>query len=285
MKTIVITGATSGIGFAVARDFAKMGWAVFGVGRNGETCAAASQALLALHPGAAIRFFPCDLSKQAEVVRLGDTLRSVLDADCAGKLDALVNNAGCVRSYYTTTEDGYETVFAVNHLAAFLLTRQLMPALIAAHGRVLVTSSQSHRGVKIRWNDVMLTGGYRPLFAYQQSKLCNLLFALECNRRFAAQSVRCYGVDPGLVNTGIGEKNTSGVVRLFWRLHRKSGTAAETAAKTYAYLVTADSPEALYYGQSQPRRYSAQVNEQNAARLWALSETLCGDTFSGKVGL
>jgi NAD(P)-dependent dehydrogenase (short-subunit alcohol dehydrogenase family) len=279
MKTIVITGATSGIGYAVCRAFAQMGWAVLGVGRNEETCAAGAQALLAEYPAAAVRFFPCDLSKQAEVVRLGEAIQGALDAEYEGKLDALVNNAGCVRSYYTTTEDGVETVFAVNHLAAFLLTRQLMPALLAARGRVLVTSSQSHRGTKIRWEDVMLTGGYRPLFAYKQSKLCNLLFAFAFNRRFAAQGVRCYGVDPGLVNTGIGEKNTSGIVQLFWRLRRKSGITAETAAKTYAFLLTADDPRALYYGQSQPRRCSRQVNGENAARLWALSETLCGCTF------
>ncbi len=279
MKTIVITGATSGIGYAVCRTFAQMGWAVLGVGRNEETCAAAAQALLAEYPAAVVRFFPCDLSKQAEVARLGEAIQGALDAEYEGKLDALVNNAGCVRSYYTTTEDGVETVFAVNHLAAFLLTRQLMPALLAARGRVLVTSSQSHRGTKIRWGDVMLTGGYRPLFAYKQSKLCNLLFAFAFNRRFAARGVHCYGVDPGLVNTGIGEKNTSGIVRLFWRLRRKSGTTAETAAKTYAFLLTADDPRALYYGQSQPRRCSRQVNGENAARLWALSETLCGCTF------
>ncbi|MBN1777082.1 MAG: SDR family NAD(P)-dependent oxidoreductase [Clostridiales bacterium] len=279
MKTIVITGATSGIGYAVCRAFAQMRWAVLGVGRSEATCGAAERKLREEFPGADIRFFPCELSKQTEIIRLGETLTKTLRDDFGGRLDALVNNAGCVRNYYTTTEDGYETVFAVNHLAAFLLTEQLLPALVEAGGRVLVTSSQSHLGTKVRWGDVMLTRRYRPLFAYKQSKLCNLLFAQEFNRRFAQSGVRCYGIDPGLVNTGIGEKNTSGVVKLFWRFHKRRGVSADTSAKTYAHVITSDDADSLYYGQRGPQRFSRQVNGENAKRLWALSDRLCGTSF------
>ncbi|MFH1512701.1 MAG: SDR family NAD(P)-dependent oxidoreductase [Bacillota bacterium] len=279
MKTIVITGATSGIGYAVCRAFAGLRWAVLGIGRSEEKCAAVAKKLRAEFPDAVIGFFPCDLSKQAEILMLGDALTRTLEDRFDGKLNALVNNAGCVRSHYTTTEDGVETVFAVNHLAAFLLTKQLLPALYMARGRVLVTASQSHKHTRMRWNDVMLTGGYRPLLAYKQSKLCNLLFAREFNRRFSELGVRCCGIDPGLVNTDIGEKNTSGIVKLFWRLRKGSGVAAETAAKTYVRVLTADTADALYYGQDSPRWYSRQVSDANAARLWTLSERLCGTAF------
>ncbi len=278
MKTIVVTGATSGIGYAVCRAFLKEGWTVLGVGRSDATCADAEGRLRAEYPDAELQFFPCDLAKQADILRLGKALLEALDPLCDGRLDVLVNNAGCVRSYYTTTEDGYETVFAVNHLAAFLLTRQLMPALRKAKGRVLVTASGSHKLTRVRWDDVMLRGGYRPLFAYKQSKLCNLLFALGFNRRFAGEGLRCYGIDPGLVNTGIGEKNTSGIVRLVWHIRRNSGVSADEAAKTYVYAATLPGAQALYYGQCKSQRTAPQVNEPNARRLWKLSEQLCGIT-------
>ena len=280
MATILVTGATSGIGNAVCRAFAELGWAVLGTGRNAEKCGTAENALRAAYPETAMRFFPCDLSKQEEIIRLGAAVREYLDAHCGGRLNVLVNNAGCVRSYYTTTEDGYETVFAVNHLAAFLLTRELMPALLAAQGRVLVTASGSHKHTRIRWEDVMLSNGYRPLLAYKQSKLGNMLFARGLNRRFAGQGVRCYGIDPGLVNTDIGEKNTSGIVRLIWHLRKSSGVAPDAAAKTYVHAATLCGAQALYYGQCKPRRYSPQVNDANADRLWAMSEQLCGGRFA-----
>ena len=280
MKTIVITGATSGIGYAVCRAFLQKHWAVLGVGRNETTCDAAAKKLLLEFPDADLRFFPCDLSKQAEILRLGEVLLRELNDRFGGKLDALVNNAGCVRSYYTTTEDGYETVFVVNHLAAFLLTKQLMPPLIAAGGRVLITSSQSHLGIKIRWDDVMLSRRYRPLFAYKQSKLCNLLFAFALNCRFTERGVSCAGIDPGLVHTNIGEKQTSGIVSLFWRFRKRGGVPPETAAKTYVHALADGSVHALYYGQCKPQRYSRQVNAENADRLWELSERLCGTEFA-----
>ena len=276
MKTIVITGATSGIGYAVCRAFAGMGWAVLGVGRSQATCDTAAAKLKAEFPQGDITFYPCDLSKQAEIVRLGDAISQTLADRFGGELDVLVNNAGCVRSYYTTTEDGMETVLAVNHLAAFQLTNALMPALLQAQGRMLITSSQSHKYTRMHWNDLMLTGGYRPLLAYKQSKLANLLLAHACNRRYGAQGVHCYGIDPGLVNTDIGEKNTSGLVRLFWHWRKGSGVAPDKAAKSYVYAATTENTSALYIGQQKPKRCSWQVNEENAEHLWTISAQLCG---------
>ena len=279
MSIVVVTGATSGIGYAVCKAFADIGWVVLGVGRNETTCGAAAERLHSEFPETVFRFFPCDLSKQAEVLRLAKELREYLDAHCDGRLDALINNAGCVRSYYTTTEDGYETVFAVNHLAPFLLTGQLLPCLRKAQGRVLVTSSGSHKHTRMRWEDVMMQKAYRPLFAYKQSKLCNMLFARGFNCRYAGEGMRCFGIDPGLVNTDIGDKNTSGIVKLVWNLRKTSGVAPDVAAKTYVYAATLCGAKALYYGQCSPRRYSRQVTDENAGRLWAMSKQLCGMTY------
>lgn len=89
----------------------------------------------------------------------------------------LINNAGCAQSYYTTTEDGIERQFALNYLSAFQLTFLLLPYIIRSKGRVIMTGSESHKGIKVHWGDIMLTNGYNPLTAYKQSKLCDILLA------------------------------------------------------------------------------------------------------------
>ncbi len=99
-----------------------------------------------------IALFRGDLSRQAEAARLGGEIREYIEDKRCGRLEALINNAGCVRSCFTTTEDGYETVFAVNHLAGFMLSSMLLPCLINAQGRILMTSSGSHKRTRLRWS-------------------------------------------------------------------------------------------------------------------------------------
>jgi NAD(P)-dependent dehydrogenase (short-subunit alcohol dehydrogenase family) len=115
--------------------------------------------------------------QQREVVRVADEINQYLNEKCNGELYALINNAGCVRSWYMTTDEGYEQQFALNHLAGFLLTYKLLPALKKAQGRVIMTGSESHKGIKVNWDNIMLLRRYNPLTAYKQSKLCNILFA------------------------------------------------------------------------------------------------------------
>ncbi len=277
MKTAVVTGATSGIGLAVCAELAALGFAVVGVGQSEERCASAASGLAAAYPDVPILFFRADLSRQAEVARVGGEIREYLEDRRFGRLEALINNAGCVRGRYTTTEDGYETVFAVNHLAGFMLSGMLMPCLISAKGRILMTSSGSHKGTRPRWSDMMLKRGYNPLFAYKQSKLCNLLFAYGLNERFGKLGISAYGIDPGLVKTDIGFKNAGGIVALVWKLRHRRGVPPELPAKIYARVcLEAEAPKGLYYGMSGEEKYSRQVNKRNADRLWELSERLCG---------
>lgn len=125
-----------------------------------------------------------------------------------------------------TTEDGYEQQFALNVLAGFLLTHRLLPLLRKANGRVIFTSSESHRRMDVRWDDVMLSHFYNPLAAYKQSKLCDLLIARGLNDNFARWGVRGYAVDPGLVHTDIGSKDAGGLVDLIWKFRKRGGVFA-----------------------------------------------------------
>ena len=246
MKTVVITGATSGIGLAAAKALAYRGYRIIGVGRAQARCDAARQQLAAETGNADITYVCGDLSRQADVNRIADEIAAILNEHGEERLHALINNAGGVRSWYETTPEGYELQFALNHLAGFLLTHRLMPHLQAADGRVIMTGSGSHRYMKMRWDDIMFQKRYSCLMAYKQSKLCNMLFAAELNRRYADSGICAYVVDPGLVRTDIGRKQTGGIVSRFWAVRSRRGTAPDVPAETYAYLCDAQpAPEGV----------------------------------------
>ncbi|NMA65297.1 MAG: SDR family NAD(P)-dependent oxidoreductase [Clostridiaceae bacterium] len=276
MNTIVITGATSGIGFETARVLTQRGFNVLGVSRSEDNCNRAKERILSEKSDAKITFFVADLMQQREVIRVAEEIVLYLNEYCNRELYALINNVGCVRSWYMTTEEGYEQQFALNHLASFMLTYKLLPALIKAHGRIIMTGSQSHKGIKVHWNDVMLRRGYNPLTAYKQSKLCNILFAKGLNDRYKTVGIRAYVVDPGLVNTDIGNKDTGSLVNFIWSLRKRHGVSPDVPAKTYAFLCEQkNAPEGLYYYLCEEKKYSRQVTSENANRLFELSERLC----------
>ena len=208
------------------------------MGRSQKKINAARQAILEKHPGAEVLYLLADLSSQGQVRRLAQEVKQLLADRHFDNLDVLVNNAGAVSSWFTLTEDEIELQFAVNHLAGFLLTHELMPLLQKAEqARVLTTSSASHRHTRIHWKDVMLRKNYGTLRAYKQSKLANVLFTLELNRRLGPDStVTAFAVDPGLVNTNIGVKGTNGFVNWFWKKRSSKGAPPEIAAETIIYL-------------------------------------------------
>ena len=280
MKAIVLTGASSGIGLETARLLVRQGWHVLGVGRDEGRCAAAREELLADSPEGTIDFFIGDLMQQRQVCRVAEEIRAALAAS-GEELAVLIHNAGCARGWYMTTEEGYEQVFALNVLAGVLMTYELLPLLLQSHGRVIFTGSESHRGLPVCWKDVMLSHHYGPLRAYQQSKLCGLLFARELNRRYP--SLHACAVDPGLVRTEIGFKDTGGLVSFVWKQRRRHAISPEIPAKTFAWLCSPEErPAALYYGDLKEKPYSRQVTDENARRLFALCERLCGVQFPEK---
>ncbi len=278
-RVIVITGITSGIGFAAAKKFIQMGAAVIGIGRSQESCRKAAE------KNKAMTYLAADLSSQKQVRDAAARITSIVDSRYSGKIDVLINNAGTFSGWYRATEDGYELQFAVNHLAPFLFTNLLLPELRASEkGKIITVSSGSHYHTKINWKDPMNRKHYNCLNAYKQSKLANVLFSYELNRRFSEQlNIHAYAVDPGLVNTSIGEKRTSGLVKWFWGMRRKSGISPEQAAETITYLASDALGDNLtkknwiYWKDCRPKEPSRYSKDGAAAlRLWELSERLCG---------
>lgn len=282
-KVIIITGATSGIGLATVKELAVKGAYIIGVGRSEERCGSAEQDVRKLCPEATITYLTADLSSLAEVSRLASQIRSKLSQDGISAIDVLINNAGTVSSWYVSTVDGFELQFAVNHLAPFLLTHELLPLLEQSQaGTVICISSGSHYRTRLRWNDIMLRKHYNTLLAYKQTKLANVLFVTELNRRLttSGSKVKAFAVDPGLVNTDIGLKGTGGIVRGVWKLRSRGGTPPEQPARSVAYLATDPAPrqtQEVYWKDCRPLKPSTYSQNPDAAKkLWELSERMCG---------
>lgn len=275
MKTAVVTGSTSGIGLSIALNLTRKGYRVICVGHSEMNCKKANEYLMSENPEADIIWFRAELMQQREVNRVAEEISRCVEEECGGKLHALINNAGGVRSWYTTTDEGYEQQFALNHLAQFMLTYRLMPYIQNARGKVLMTCSGSHKGIKMRWDDVMLSKRYNPLTAYKQSKLAGILFAKGLRDR----GIRAYAIDPGLVKTQIGNKGTGGLVNAVWNFRKRQGVNPDVSAQTYVYICENDEADGLYYKLCKERKYSPQVTRENADRLFALSERLCAVSY------
>ena len=227
-------------------------------------------------------FCTADLTLQSEVRRLAGEIRRITSAAGHAALDGLVNNAGTFTYWLTLTAEGFETQWALNHLAPFLLTRELLPLLEAAPtARVVTVSSGSHYHTRLNWSDIQLRHHYNGLLAYKQAKLANVLFTAELNRRLAPTSpVAAFAADPGLVNTEIGLKGTPGLVRWIWQRRRAGGIPPAEAARGIVFLLGENSIQDardVYWRHGQPLKPSkAALDPFAAQRLWALSEQMCG---------
>lgn len=280
-KTIVVTGATSGIGLAAAGELVRQGANLIGIGRSSERCRAAAEHLGSLNPAVSIDFCVADLSLQTEVRRAAAEIRQIVTARGLNGLDGLINNAGTFTYWLTLTAEGFEMQWAVNYLAVFLLTHELLPLLQAAPtARVVTVSSDSHYNTRLRWEDIQLRRRYNGLLAYQQTKLAGVLFTHELNRRLGAQSsVLAFAADPGLVQTDIGLKGTPALVRWIWQRRRAAGVSPQESGRGVALLISQPNlqpSQSLYWKDGQPKKPSQQALDSNSARrLWILSEQMC----------
>jgi len=276
-KTVLITGATSGIGRATALGLARMGAHLAITGRDrGRTEDAAREIRAA--GGGEVDVLVADLSSQSEVRRLAEEVLHSLS-----RIDVLINNVGGYWDTRHVTVDGLERTFALNHLAPFLLTNLLLDKLKqSAPARVVMVSSNAHAAGRIDFGDLQGERSYSGARAYSQSKLANILFSYELARRLPTTSVTANALHPGLVNTSFGAEDPAGVQKLLVPLLRPFMKSPARGAATSIHLASAADLERVtgrYFANSKPTRSSKpSYDEAAAARLWQVSGDLVGLT-------
>ena len=206
-QTVLITGANSGIGKAVATALARRDWHVFATARSAERGQAAVSEIRQESGSNAVELLELDLSSFASVRRAAAEF-----LDRSEQLDALVNNAGVILSDRTLTEDGLESTMQVNHFGHFLLTSLLLPTVLqSAEPCVINVSSIVHqRAERMPLDDLSLERRWGAVYPYAVSKLANVLFTRELHRRFANQNLATFAVHPGGVRTGFGRDGDYG---------------------------------------------------------------------------
>jgi WW domain-containing oxidoreductase len=270
-RTIIVTGANTGIGYETARSLAKAGARTILACRSALAGADAVRRIKTAHPNRGAEARVLDLASFASIGRFC----AELDAP---RIDALVCNAGLSVTSWQATEEGFERTVGVCHIGHFLLTRLLMPRLLAAgRSRVVMVASESHRmPAKLDFDRLPLPKEkFGGLTAYGQAKLCNVLMAKSLQRKYGARGLTACSLHPGtLVTTDIG-RNSAVVGALIKLVSPFTKTPAQGASTTMVGLVHEPASEIAgeYLMQCRPARSSAESNDPAVAdRLWARSQ-------------
>ncbi len=288
-KFAIVTG-TGGLGYETALELTRHGASVVLAGRNPDKGVESLNKIRKLAPGGDIRFALLDLASLVSVAAFGNAMN-----EAGTPIDILVNNAG-VMSFpdRRLTKDGFEAQFGTNHLGHFALTARLLPLLRAAKApRVTTVSSFLHRIGKLDFDDLQAARHYSPRGAYGQSKLANLLFMLELQRRSDARgwNIMSNAAHPGGAATDLipnGPGAGGALQRMFTGFLLQS--AADGAWPQLFGATAPDAKGATYYGPSRflslkgPPKVTAMSararNARDAKRLWEVSEKLTGVTFA-----
>ncbi len=273
-KIMIVTGATGGIGLITARELAATGAKVVLVGRSAARLADAVALITQQTPNAQLDTIQADLSSQAEVCAVADTIKQRYD-----HIDVLINNAG---AYYTTHQlsvDGIEMTWALNHMAPFLLTTQLLDLLRAsAPARIITVASAAHQGATIDFDDLEGKKRFSGWKAYGQSKLANIMFTYELANRLLESDVTANCLHPGFVATGFAQNNAGWFAKFFAVMQRYMAITPEQGAETSIFLARSDSvvtTTGRYFDKCKPvpsSKVSYDVTTQR--RLWQLSQNM-----------
>jgi NAD(P)-dependent dehydrogenase (short-subunit alcohol dehydrogenase family) len=278
-KTIVVTGATSGIGRATAVELAKLGSRLILVGRDAARAEETLAEIRSATGRSDVEVVRGDFTRLAEVRRVAEEILARTD-----RIDVLVNNAGVTLLKRTTTPDGFETTFAVNHLAYFLLTGLLLPRLRAAApgARIVNVASDAHRWGKLDLDDLQNEREYKAMRVYGQSKTANILFTRELARRLAGSGITVNALHPGAVATRLGRGNGP-LLDLFQRAIGLFMKSPEQGAATSIHLASApelDGVSGRYFADRKEKQPAAHATDDSAAkRLFETSERLTGFAY------
>lgn len=278
-RVAVVTGASSGLGKEAAKALASQGWHVIGHGRDaGRSAAAEAEIRAAAAPGAKVDMIRGDLAMLSDAARMAEEI-----AGLTSTVHVMLNNAGGMRSEFVLTPEGNEVSFAGNHLGHFLLTKRLMPQLLAAATsspagtvRVISTTSDGHLYCPgINWDDLQLIENWDSGNAYCLVKLYNVLFTRELAKRGAADGIIAHALHPGVIASNF----TSHVVESTKAyMDTLDAQPPEVAAEPLVWLATSAEAGQItgqYWNQSKAQAPSpAALDDDNATRLWAESEAL-----------
>ena len=271
---IVITGASSGIGRAAAHVLAREGHPLVLVCREGAKARAVQAEIIRVSGNKAVELETADLSSQAQIRAVAQSIRGKHKA-----ISALINNAGVAFTSRHLSVDGIEMTFAVNHLAPFLLTNLLLDNLKAgAPSRVVTTTSDLQR--PLRLDDLDRTKSYKSFDVYGETKLANILFTFELARRLAGTRVTANAVAPGFLRTALMRNGTPTVKLMFKIMSVFMMEAPEKGADRIVHATL--SPDLAgtsgeLFVKNQPAKASAPAYDTAlAAQLWAVSERMTG---------
>lgn len=276
-KTVMVTGATGGIGRVTALEIARQGATVVIVGRNEAKARGIVSAIQNETGNERVSYLLADLSSISATKALAEEYRSKFD-----RLDVLVNNAGAIFMTRGETVDGFENTFALNHLVGyFYLTNLLLDVIVAsAPARIVSVSSGAHSFGGMNFDDLQGKEKYSGWLAYGQSKLANVLFTYELARRLEGTGVTANALHPGFVASNFGRTNNreSTLQRVGLRMSQIMAVSEEKGAATSIYLATSPEVEGVtgkYFQNCKPKNSSkASYSRADQSRLWQVSEQL-----------
>lgn len=268
-KVCLITGATSGIGLVTARELAKLGMEIYLVCRNHHKAERVVKQIKNATGNDKLHLLMCDLSSLQQVRKLAQDFLKLNKP-----LDLLVNNAGVFNTSRKVTEDGYEEMFAVNHLAHFLLTNLILEKLRDS-ARIVNVASGAHILIKrMSFDDLGFEKGFKSLKVYSHSKLANLLFTHELAKKLEESNITVNAVDPGEVSTGLGQQN-KGFGRILYWIMKPFIQTVEKGAKTSIYVCTSTDLKGVtgkYFRnckEKEPKPWAK--DDESAQKLWVRS--------------
>lgn len=275
-RTIIITGASDGIGLECASQLGAQGHHLVLVGRNPGKLAAAVARVQQESPQTQVDSFVCDFAVLDEVRRLAADLLAAYP-----RIDVLVNNAGTVYDKRQLTVDGYEATFAVNHLAGFLLTELLLDRIVSSGpARIVTTASTGHYRGTLDFEDLGFEKGYQIMRAYGRSKLANVLYTRNLATRLAGTGVTANCLHPGAVATNIWSGAPAFIRPVLNLAKRFAMISPAEGGATLTYLATNDEVSGLsggYYDKNKLRNPSDLAqDEEIGRRLTEVSRRLVG---------